>query len=186
MLAVLMMSASSIPGGWKEVDQDSEFVQNVLPYVHRNYMKILPEYRKRNTLCVFKKAMVQIVNGYNIQLLSALGKDEIKIDLHVSPQQKITLRNFAHLPANDITEQVGGWKIQDPSYSPELVGLCINQYNAAKGINAVADKIILVRTQVVAGIKVHVVFLDHEGNTHSTIVYRKPSGEMSMEYGNSF
>lgn len=188
MFAVLMMAGTSLLGGWKEVDFDSEFVQTVLPYVHKNYLKILPEYKRRNTLCAFKSAQVQIVNGYNIKIVNALGFDEIGLELHVSPQKEITVRNFEHRISSN-KEQIplaGGWKTQKLDYAPELVQQCIAQYNSVKGINALPEKILLIRTQVVAGIKVHVVFIDQAGKTHSTIVIRNPSGKLAMEYGDSF
>ena len=187
MFFALAVTSLSITGGWKEVKRDSNFVQNVEPYLKRNYLNLLPEYQKRNTLLVVESAQIQIVNGYNIRINAKLGFDAVEFTLHVAPSKSIQLNTFHVTPSNDAEKtQLGGWKIQDADYEPKFVNQIVNEYKSNKNLNAELTKVLFVRTQIVSGINIHVVYQDANGVTHSVVAYRPPTGKIQIQESYSF
>ena len=187
MFFALAITSLSITGGWKEVKRDSNFVQRVEPYLKENYLKLLPEYQKRNTLLVIESAEIQIVNGYNIHLVAKLGFDAIEFTLHVSPSQAIQLNSFHVTPSNDAEKtQLGSWHIQQTDYEPKFINQIVAEYKNNKNLSAEMTKVLFIRTQIVSGINVHVVYQDSNGTTHSVVAYRSAAGKLEITESYSF
>lgn len=186
MIFALTLLCASIPGGWQAVGYDSEYVRKVIPYVNKNYMKILPEYTRTNTLLAFVSAEVQVVNGYNIHLTHKLGHDTVEFSLHVSITNEISLLGFKFLPKNADEHLLGGWTIQNPDYDEREVYDVIKYYIVTKGVNTVKDTVLFVRTQVVAGLNIHVVYKDNLGKIHSIVAFRDLQGNISITSSDSF
>lgn len=182
MLCALLALSSSAMGGWKKVDFDSEFVQNAMTYLRPRYMRLLPEYRNRNTLLAFQDAEIQVVNGYNIRINTKLGLTPYSFNLHFAPgQQNAQLLGITPGVSNE-QQPIGGWRTQSNDFEPELISSIFGLYASNNGINAKLDKVVFIRTQVVGGLNAHVVFQDTDGNLHSVICYRNPQGEMSIQF----
>ena len=187
MFFALVFTAASVLGGWKEVKPSSKFVQRVQPYLKENYLKLLPEYKQRNTLLVIESAEIQIVNGYNIHIVAKLGFDSVDFTLHVAPSQAISLNSFSVAPSNDPQSTgMGGWRVQEPDYEPQFVNQLISNYRNTNGLTAEPTKVLFVRTKVVSGIIVHVVYRDANGKIHSVQTYRPPSGKLEIQSADSF
>jgi hypothetical protein len=187
MFFALATNTLSVLGGWKEVKPDSEFVEAVRPYINENYLKMLPEYKEKNTLLAIESAKIQIVNGFNIQIKAKLGFDEVDFSLYVSPQKSIKLTNFGITPAN-IEERpvMGGWSIRTSDFDHEIINEAVAAYKKQNGLTAEMTKIFLVRTQIVAGLNIHIVYQDADGTTHSINMYRNLSGEYKLNSADSF
>ena len=187
MFFALAAQSASMLGGWKEVKADSEFVEAVRPYISENYLKMLPEYKTRNTLLAIESAEIQVVNGYNIHIIAKLGYDAVDFTLHVSPKREIKLNDFGVAPSNDAEKtQMGGWRIRNADFDQKFLNEAIDSYKNTNGIKAEMAKVFLVRTQVVAGLNIHIVYQDTEGMTHSIMMYRTLTGLYELQSSDSF
>lgn len=187
MFFALAAQSASLLGGWKEVKTDSEFVETVRPYINENYLKMLPEYKKRNTLLAIESAEIQVVNGYNIHIVAKLGFDAVDFTLHVSPKKEIKISNFGLAPSNDEElTMMGGWRIRNGDFEEQFLKESIDAYRKTNGLKAEISKVFLVRTQVVAGLNIHIVYQDTEGITHSVMIYRTLSGLYEIQSSDSF
>lgn len=186
MIFALTLLCASIPGGWQQVGYDTEYVRKVIPYINKNFRLILPEYKNQNSLCVFQSAEVQVVNGYNIHLTHKLGKDIVEFTLHVSITNEISLTDFKHTPDTNNLGMVGAWEIQKPDYEPEEVYRFIKYYIMIKGVNTMPEKTLFVRTKVVQGLHIHIVYNDNLGKTHSIVMERDLSDNINVISNDSF
>ena len=180
MLILLSTFAFSMVGGWQPVDFDSEFVQNVMPYLQERYLKILPEFRNRDTLFSFQKASIQIVNVYIISITCGLGLTSYDFTIYVTPNQKKSLM-FINMPQNALP-QPGGWAFQSPEFEPENVNMAFNLLQTSKGLTSKMEKILMVRTQIVSGSNLHIVFIDSNQVIHSLIIYTSLNGQKSITF----
>jgi hypothetical protein len=186
MFFALVVFSVSIVGGWIQVRPDSEYVQTVVPFLNDNFVKLLPEYKMRRTVLVVQSAKIQIVSGYNIHLVTNAGYDIIEFKMYVTPRQDIKLVDFSVTPSDYQMQLVGGWQICDADKDQEIVVDAVATYMKTKNIKTEMQYVLFLRTQVVAGLNIHVVYQDNEGITHSIVVYRTLSGQYMLKSADSF
>jgi hypothetical protein len=164
VLAVSLVSCTF--GGYARVRLTDAHVSYVTPYVNRAIPLLFPE---STSAPIIQRAEIQVVAGYNLRLEILVARSLLaSVVLYVNPQQVITVASIA--PVNS-TLFVGGWRWRD--VDQDLVNGVIADIRPS-GFTGTVSKVLALRTQVVAGLNIHLIFTDQEGGLHSALVYQNP------------
>lgn len=150
---------SQIEGGWESISVHSKEVNSVRSYLQKNIPILFPELENYEYL--IESAKLQIVAGMNLQLNIQIMKPQFSfiITLYINPQKQITILDIS--PVNTARPILG-------EYVWHKVTNEINE-NLLKFVQG---KIIVYRTKIERGVKIHVIFRDENQDIYSAVFAR--------------
>ncbi|KAK8896153.1 hypothetical protein M9Y10_014047 [Tritrichomonas musculus] len=169
LLIALSISVDPIPGGWETISIDSEQIKTIKPYLDRNLPHLFPEIETNGYKIIL--AQMQVVNGMNLELIimSNTGSFMFELLLFVDHDNKITITGIKR-PLG-VRPTFGGFNWQNPARFSNNDYLRLVR-TIQKKVNLLVSKkgtVLVYRTQVVHGMRTHVIIKDSNQNVFSVI-----------------
>lgn len=172
LISLLIALTISIEGGWESISIDNEQINSIKSYLDTNLPHLFPEIEQNGYS--IKSAKMQIVNGMNLKLIIKAKKSSLvfKITLFVDNKSKVQITKINRLIGSRPT--FGGYNWQSTSSFTANDYLRLVQ-TIQKKVNLVISKegtVLVYRTQVVKGMKSHIIFRDSNQNLFAAVISR--------------
>jgi hypothetical protein len=169
LLILAASFASCTLGGYTRIQLTDEHLTPVVSYLNRVIPLMFPEAEGPPTI---QRAEIQIVAGYNLRLRITIARHlVVTVVVWVNPRQIVKLTS---IQPDDEPQLAGGWRWHDLNNLDQAAVDSVVAEIRPRGFTGTVSKVLALRTQVVAGLNTHLIFLDQDGGLHAAVVYQNP------------
>jgi hypothetical protein len=172
MLVLLFgASLSAEDGGYKPIAVDDPLVAPAQAYLNRVVPNLFPDGKGPGSI---DSAEIQIVHGYNLRLNVSVPRT-IAFTTVLSFSSKTDPPKLVSIVGKQVAVVPSGWQWHDLSeVTTEKLNAIMTTLRDKGGFTGEVAELIAVRSQVVAGENLHVIFHDNAAVVWAAILYFPP------------